>query len=188
MYRKWPSDRVTSVSNGWGNQPTVQVWSAKKVQVGFWPVSWPDPLLHGGPNTNPYPSTRRFCCVCQDPSVPISRSGWTVFLLMVTFRYPTANRKILTLVSHHDSLMYWTSVWSIRVETRWLPHPENERQQSVYDFLSCILGNLSGDWLHIFIIEVLATWIGRWESDTIPAPSWTWAAMERQQFLALLKG
>ena len=90
---------------------------------------------------------------------------------MVAFRYLTVNRKILTLVHHYLCLMYWQPLYSKQIETRSVPHPGNDCQQSVNDFWSCILGNLSGDWLQIFIKEVLAIFIGKRESDILPAPS-----------------
>jgi len=43
--------------------------------------------------------------------------------------------------------------------TRSLPHPENERQPSINDFWSCILGNLTGDMLLTVINEGLAAFI-----------------------------
>jgi len=51
-----------------------------------------------------------------------------------------------------------------------LPHAENETQQSVNNFWSCIMGNLSGAWLQTFINEVLAALIGKRESHMLPAP------------------
>ena len=59
-----------------------------------------DMLRLGEANPDPYPSTRGFCRVWLVPSVPISGSMFWVFLIMVAFRYPTANRKIVTLVRH----------------------------------------------------------------------------------------
>jgi hypothetical protein len=52
-----------------------------------------------------------------------------------------------------------------------LPDHENERQQSVNDFWSCILGNLRGERLQIVINEVLASFIGKTDSEKLPAPS-----------------
>jgi hypothetical protein len=54
---------------------------------------------------------------------------------------------------------------------RSLPHYENERQRSVNDSWSCILGFLWGDRLQIVINEVLASFIGKTDSGTLPAPS-----------------
>jgi len=48
-----------------------------------------------------------------------------------------------------------------------MPHHENERQQSVNDFWSCIMGNLGGDRLHIVINWLLTAFIGKSESETL---------------------
>jgi hypothetical protein len=124
------------VAMGPGNLPLVR--------FGSNPIQIPDPLQHGGPNLDPYRSTSGFCQTWLDPSVPISGSSFLVFLFMVTFRYPIANRKILTLVYHCSFLMYCRPVYSKTSENRSLPHPENESQLGVNDFWSCTLGNLSG--------------------------------------------
>jgi len=57
-----------------------------------------------------------------------------------------------------------------KIETHSLPHHENERQQSINDVWCCILANLSGDWLQTFINELLPTFIGKGDSDMLPAP------------------
>jgi len=48
---------------------------------------------------------------------------------------------------------------------------QNERQRSINNPWSCILGYYVGDRLPIVINEVLAAFIGKRESDTLPAPS-----------------
>jgi hypothetical protein len=51
-------------------------------------------------------------------------------------------------------------------------HPwQNERQRSPNDSYLRILGTLSGDWLQLVISEVLAAFIGKRESEPLPAPS-----------------
>jgi hypothetical protein len=66
--------------------------------------------------------------------------------------------------------MYWLPLKSER-RVKWsLPRPENESQQNVDDFLSCILGSLSGDWMQTFINEIKAAFRSRRESDTLSAP------------------
>jgi len=90
---------------------------------------------------------------------------------MVAFRYPTVNRKILTLVCHRLFWMYCLPLESKSTEMQSLHHPEIERQWGVNDFRSCILGNLSADRLPTVITEVLAASIGKRESYTLPAPS-----------------
>jgi len=48
-------------------------------------------------------------------------------------------------------------------------HPENEHQLSINDFWACILRNLTGDGLQTVIKELLATFIRKRDSDTVPA-------------------
>jgi len=69
-----------------------------------------------------------------------------------------------------------------------LPYPENECQTSVNDFWSYILGNLIGNGLQTSISQVLAAFRGKNNNDTLPAPSWNRASMERQQFSVLHLG
>jgi hypothetical protein len=61
-----------------GNPTAVRVWTAKTGRFGSTTFQKPDPQTLGGPNPNPYPSTRRFRRVWLDPSVPISRSAFRV--------------------------------------------------------------------------------------------------------------
>jgi len=117
------------LATGPGNPPAVRVWTTKIVQFGSKPVQKPDPLHLGGPNPDLYPSTRGFCRVWLDLSVSISGSGIRVFLFIVAFRYPIANRKILTLVYRCPFLIYWLPLQSKTSENRSLPHPENESQR-----------------------------------------------------------
>jgi hypothetical protein len=88
------------LATGPGNPPAVRVRTGKTVRFGSRTVQKPDPQRLGGPNPDPYLSTRGFCRVWLDPSVPISGSVFRVFLFMVAFRYPTVNRKILTFAHH----------------------------------------------------------------------------------------
>jgi len=67
----------------------------------------------------------------------------------------------------------------------WICPWQNERQWSVSDFWSCIIGNLRGDLLRPFINVVLAGFSGKRESHMLPAPFWIWASMERLRFLPL---
>jgi len=53
----------------------------------------------------------------------------------------------------------------------WILPWQNERQWSINDSWSCILGNLGGDRFQIVINEVLAPFIGKRGSETLPAPS-----------------
>ena len=56
-------------------------------------------------------------------------------------------------------------------DTRALPDPKNERQRSVNDCWSCVLGNLGGDRLDTVIYNVLAAIIAKRESEMLPTPS-----------------
>jgi len=48
----------------------------------------------------------------------------------------------------------------------WICAWQNERQMSINNFWSCIIG---GDWLQPFINVMLAGFIGKRESHTLPA-------------------
>jgi len=114
------------LATGPGNPPAVQVWTGKAVPFGSRTVQKPDPQLLGGPNPDPYPSTRGFCRVWLDPSVRISGSSFRVFLFMVAFSYPTVLCKILTLVHHCLCSIDWLPLWSKQAETCRLLHHEVE--------------------------------------------------------------
>jgi hypothetical protein len=70
----------------------------------------------------------------------------------------------------------------------WIQPWLNERQRSVNDFWSCILGNHTSDKLSLVIKEFLATFIGKTDCNTLPAPWWKWASTERQRFLFIRPG
>jgi len=92
---------------GPGNLPAVRVWTRTTVWFGSGTYQKPVTQLLGGANPDPYPSTRGFCQVWLDPSVPISGFSFRVFLCMVAFWYPTVLCKILSLVHHCLYLFYW---------------------------------------------------------------------------------
>jgi len=138
---------VVLLAKGPGNPPAVRGRTAKMDRFCSEPVHTPGLLHLGGPNPDPYVSTRGFRGVWLDLSVPISGSGIRVYLFMVAFRYPIANRKILTLVYRCRFLMYWPPLSSKTSENCSLPYPENDTQRRVDDFCSCTLGNLSGSWM-----------------------------------------
>jgi len=161
------------LATGPSNLPAA---TGKTVWFGSRTVQKSDPLLVGGPNPAPYQSTRGFRQVWLDLLGPISGFPLQVVLFMVAFRFPTVNHKILTMVRPCSFWMYWPPLWSKYVDKRSLTHPGNERQCSVNDFRSCILNNQSGHWLQIVITEVLASFICKNRSNTLPAPSWKWAS------------
>ena len=166
-----------------GNLPAGQVQTAKTFQFSSRPIQKHNPLPLGGPNPYPSPASYGFCWVRLDPLVPIPGSAFHVVLFIVTFRYHTVNCKIFTVVH----LCLFRCIGRLYNQTNGqtvsMPHPENERQQSVDDFWSCIFSNLSGDWLQTFINDLLAAFIGKSGSNMLPAPSWQWVSTEFQQFL-----
>ena len=114
------------LATGPGNLPAVRVWTGKMVRFGSRPIQKPNPQLLDGAHPDPYPSTWGFCRVWLDPSVPVSGSGFRVFLFMVAIRYPTVLCKILTLLHHCLYLFYWLPLWSKRAVTCSLLHHEVE--------------------------------------------------------------
>jgi len=78
---------------------------------------------------------------------------------------------------------FWPPLKAKQVVIPSLCHHENECQLSVNDCWWCILGNLGGDRLYRVINRVLAPWIGKRESETLPAPCWKWASTECQRLL-----
>jgi len=110
-----PSHKSGSTSNhsgvelaiGPGNPREVWVWTGKTVRFGSTTAQTHNPLLLGGPTPAQYPATRGFRRVRLDPSGPISGFAFQVVLFMVAFRYPTVNRKILTIVRRCSFWMYW---------------------------------------------------------------------------------
>jgi len=56
--------------------------------------------------------------------------------------------------------MYWQPLWANEIATWSQPQSENERQQSVNDFVCCILYNSMAVLQHLTIIEVLAAFTG----------------------------
>lgn len=136
------------------NLAEVWIWTTKLGLFGFRPVQKPDPQRLGGANLDPYPSTCGFCQVGLKASVPIIGLCNLVVPFMITLRYCTVNRNIVTLVSHCSFWMLWPPVYSRKRDTRSVANAENWSQQSVKDLSACIMGNLSCDLLQMFINEV----------------------------------
>ena len=65
---------------------------------------------------------------------------------------------------------------------------QNERQRSINKFWSCVLENHTSDRLYLVIKVFLPVFIGKTDCNTLSAPSWKWASMERQQLFALHHG
>jgi hypothetical protein len=85
---------------GRGDPPPVLVSTASTVQFISETVQIVDILRLGGANPDRYPTAHGLIWVWLDPCVPLSGSVIRVSRFIVAFRYPTANRKILTLVCH----------------------------------------------------------------------------------------
>ena len=66
------------LATGPANLPAVRVWTPKTGWVGSKTIQRLDPQTLGGPNPDPYTSTRGFRRVWRDPSVPISGSAFRV--------------------------------------------------------------------------------------------------------------
>jgi len=162
-----------------GNPPAVTVRTAKTVQFSSRTIQKPNALHPGGPNPDSHLSTRRFCQVWLDPLVPISSYVFRVFLLKVTFSYPTANRKILTFLRQYSFQINWPPLWLKTRETRSLPHPEHYSQWRINNCYSFITGNLGVDWMQTIIDEVLAVFQSKRDCDTLPARYRKWASTER---------
>jgi len=56
--------------------------------------------------------------------------------------------------------MYWHPFWAKAIAKWSLPQSENERQQSINDFMGCIFRNPNAVLRHLSIIEVLAAFTG----------------------------
>jgi len=163
---------------GHANLPAVRLRMRKTVRFGSTTVQKPEPQRRGEPNPNPCLSTRRTWFIWLHPSISISGSVFRVFLFMVTFGYPTANRKILTFAKHCPFQMNRPPLSLKTRETRSLPHPGHKSQWRVNDFWSCIMSNQGGYWMQTIINEVLATFQSKRESDMLPAPFWKWTSTE----------
>jgi hypothetical protein len=159
-----------------GTPKGVLGWTRKIVPFGSRPDQNPDPLYLGGPKPDPYLTTHGFCQVWLDPLGPIPVSGCLVFPLMVAFRYPTANCKMVHLVSCYPISTHWLPLPSETQETCSLANLENERQWLGNNLWCFILGNLSGNWIWTFINVVKTTFICKRESNTLSAAFW----IERQ--------
>jgi len=123
------SQLAVVLATGPGNPPAVRVWTGKTVRFGSRTVQKPDRELLGGPNPYPYPSTRGFCRVWLDPSVPVSGSPFRVFLFMVAVTHVTVMCKISTLVHHSLYLFHWRPLYSKQGETSSLLRAEVECDQ-----------------------------------------------------------
>jgi len=78
----------------------------------------------------------------------------------------------------------WWKPFSMAADVEWTIH-YNERQLSVNDLWICKYGNQTVIWLLLCITDLLAAFIGKRDSNTVPTPFWSWVPTERQQFSAL---
>ena len=74
----WKISPPGVLATGPGNPPAVRVWTTNKGWFSTRPGQKPDPLTLGGPNLDPYPSSRGCRRVLLGPSVPISGSAFRV--------------------------------------------------------------------------------------------------------------
>jgi len=65
-------------------------------------------------------------------------------------------------------------------DVEWTIH-ENECQRSVNDSWFCKYGNWTTVWSLWCITDMLAAFIGTWDSDMVPDASWKWASTEPQR-------
>jgi hypothetical protein len=55
---------------------------------------------------------------------------------------------------------YWPRLWAKEPTTISLPPPKNQHQQSINDYLSCIMDNSRAEQRHIPIIIMVAAFLG----------------------------
>jgi len=67
----------------------------------------------------------------------------------------------LPIGCRHPFIKYWQPLLAKTTATCSLPHPENERQQSINSFSCCILGNQGIALMFAFITELLTALIGK---------------------------
>ena len=157
-------------ATGPGNLPAVWVETTKMCLFHSRPVQNPHLQLLGGRNPAVDSSIHGCCRAWLDPSVPITGSCYRAILLKVALRYRTVYRNILILVHHCLFSILWPPSYSSKRDTHSLPNPGNVSQRSVNNFLSCIFGNQSGNWLQTFRNKVFVALIIKRESDMLPAP------------------
>jgi len=167
---------------GPGNAAAVRVWTVETGRFAFRSVQQHQPWTHGGAKLDRYASTSGFRQVCLDPSVIIS--GFTFW--------------VSHLWSHSDVLLLIVKYWYCYVtfNFRCVGHlkDQNESIHAPYHVMiisvngvSTIVGFVS--WVirgchlsNTVIHEVLAAFIAKNASETLPIPSWKWASMEHQGF------
>ena len=147
------------LATGSDNGPAVWVSTTEISCFGSGPVQKPNPVLFGGPNQDPYPSTCRFCLDWLDPSVLIAGFVFRVSQSLVAFRYATAYRTILTSVCQYLFWMHMPPSRSKQTEIHSLPQLENEWQWSVNDCWPCIMAKHSTKWLILFTYIILTVLI-----------------------------
>jgi len=155
---------------GLGNPPAVRVRTGKMVWFGFRTFQKPNPERLGGVNLDSYPSTHGLCQIWLDPSVPISSSVFQIFLFMVAYRYPTANREILTFAGDCPFRIKRLPLQLNPSDSRSMPHHEHDSHRRVKHFWSCFMSNLRGDWMQTIINEVWVVFQSKRDSNTLCTP------------------
>jgi hypothetical protein len=75
--------------------------------------------------------------------------------------------------------------WASTEHQQSINRASTERQQSVNNLGCCILYDSRAVLRHLPIINILATFVHKTESDTVTAPIWKWASTEHQRFWVL---
>ena len=153
------------------NPGPMVVGTGKIVEFGYRAVQEPHQLLLRGPSPDMYTSSDGFRWHWLDPSGLISGSSILVVLLIIAFRCHTVSHKTQTMRHHCFFGIFCPPSFSKDGGTQFLPHPGNECQPSIIDFLSCILGNLNVYCLQIVITLVLVRFKGKEGRETLLAPA-----------------
>jgi len=99
------------LAEGLWNGPVVPHQTTKLVRLHSSLFQNADTLHPGGPNRYGYPSICRCYQILLYTSLPISGSGFLIWLCMFAFIYPTADSEILTFVCYCLFFKHWPLGW-----------------------------------------------------------------------------
>jgi hypothetical protein len=165
-------ESVGSVSNGSRIHACGVVLDPDNVSVRFETYPKTQPAESWRAKPGPVPINPLGLPPWAKPNGSNLRCHSSGFTFIVAFRYASDNRILLILIHQSVFLLYWQHQRSKWVDTRTMPHSENEHQQSVNYCWSHILGNLVGDRFNTVINNVLAALIAKRKSQTLSIPSW----------------